>query len=401
MATTAWYGGAFHVDPASVVRQSNVVLLHPNLNGNQSMPLGNGTLGAAVWSGNGLTAQLNRVDALPNRLSAGQVVIPGLASLTSGTSYGGSLDLYDAAFRESGGGISAAVYVLHDKDELVVDVTGANPNSTQTAQIQLWAGRSPTATASGAFAALAETFVDTTTCCGAGASNQTFGSLAGITAAGRNVTASVVNPMTVQVTFNPNADGTFRVVVACPAWTGTGDPLSTLISLVGSDPTASANNLESAHLAFWHDFWANTGLLEIGSEEGAYVQNLRDVDLFVTAASSSGELPGHHNGTADLFKWNQDAWHPSWPLYEFWHWNLRMQVAANMAAGHPELNVPYFNLYTNEQSLGARGLDAAEASAATARTFACLRSCVSTEMAPAAEATRRATNRPRRGTERL
>jgi hypothetical protein len=349
-ATTAWYGGAFHIDAASVVRQSSVMLLHPNLNGNQSMPLGNGNLGAALWSGNGLTVQLNRADALPNRLSAGQVVIPGLAALTGGASYGGSLDLYDAAFRESGGGMSAAVYVLHDKDELVIDVTGANPNSTQTAQIQLWAGRSPSATAGGGFAALAETFVDTTTCCGLGASGQTFGSLAGITAAGRNVTASVINPMTVQVAFNPNADGTFRIVVACPAWAGIGDPLSTVTGLVGGDATASASNLESAHLGFWHDFWANTGLLEIGSPEGAYVQNLRDMDLFVTAASSASELPGHHNGAADLFKWNQDTWHAGWPVYEFWHWNLRMQVAANMAAGHPELNAPYFNLYTNNLS---------------------------------------------------
>ncbi len=345
-ATTAWYGGAFHVDAASVVRQSNVVLLHPNLNGNQSMPLGNGKLGAAVWSANGLTAQLNRVDTFPNRLSAGQVVVPGLASLTGGASFGGSLDIYDAVFRESGGGMSAAIYVLHDKDELVIDVTGANPNSSQTAQVRLWAGRSPAATANGAFAALSETFVDTATCCGVGFSGQTFGSLAGITAAGRNVVASVVNPTTVQIAFNPNVDGSFRIVVACPSWSGNGDAVSTVTSLVGGDVTASTVSLQSAHLAFWHDFWARTGLLEISSPEGAYVQNLRDIDLFVTAASSGDALPGHHNGAADLFKWNQDAWHAGWPVYEFWHWNLRMQVAANLAAGHPELNAPYFNLYT-------------------------------------------------------
>jgi hypothetical protein len=348
--TTAWYGGAFNVDVASVVAQSNVILAHPNLNPNQSMPLGNGRLGAAVWSGNGFTAQLNRVDTLPNRASPGQVVISGLGRLTAGAAYGGSLDLYDAVFRESGGGMTATVYVLSDKDELVIDVTGADPNSSQTAAIQLWPGRAPSATADGTFAVLAETFVDSTACCGAGGSNQTFGSLAGITAGGRNVTASVVNASTVQVAFNPNADGTFRVVVASPAWPGSADPLSTVGALVGGDATTSTTSLKAAHLAFWHDFWAKTGLIQIGSAEGAYVEALRDLDLFLAAASSRGTLPGHHNGTANLFKWNQDAWHVGWPLYEFWHWNLRMQVAANLAAGHPELNAPYFNLYTGNLS---------------------------------------------------
>jgi alpha-L-fucosidase 2 len=34
-----------------------------------------------------------------------------------------------------------------------------------------------------------------------------------------------------------------------------------------------------------------------------------------------------------------------WDSSAFWHWNLRMQVAANIGAGLPELNAPYFNLY--------------------------------------------------------
>ena len=160
--------------------------------------------------------------------------------------------------------------------------------------------------------------------------------------------ASVVNPTAMQVAFNPNADGSFRIVVACPSWNGNGDALSTVTSLVGGDVTASTASLQSTHLAFWHDFWARTGLLEISSPEGAYVQSLRDIDLFVTAASSGDAVPGHHNGAADLFKWNQDAWHAGWPVYEFWHWNLRdMRVAANMAAGHPELNAPYFTAAGN------------------------------------------------------
>ncbi len=80
------------------------------------MPLGNGSLGVAVWSAEGFTAQLNRADTLPDRLSPGQVVIPGLASLTSATDYAGRLDLYNGDFREQGEGMTAIAYVQPDAD---------------------------------------------------------------------------------------------------------------------------------------------------------------------------------------------------------------------------------------------------------------------------------------------
>ncbi len=337
------------------MRQSNIVLGKPNTAGAQSMPLGNGTLGSAVWSANGLTAQLNRVDTFPGRKSPGQVVIPGLAKLTGASDYKGWLDLYDAMFNESGGGMSASVYVPHDKDELIVDVKGADPNSTQTAQVQLWTGRSPTATANGAFASLAETWVDNT---GNGASGQTFGSFAGITAGGRNVKASVINALTVQVSFNPNADGSFRVIVMAPSWPVNnplrtsknpigGNAMSTIGNLIGSDAIASTNRLCGTHLSWWHAYWSRVGLIKFTSADGVaqYIENLRDIDLYTTAAYSGGKVPGSHAGVADLFNWSQD--HQRWFPAGYWEWNLRMQVGANLGAGNADLNAPYFNLYTS------------------------------------------------------
>jgi hypothetical protein len=42
--------------------------------------LGNGSLGVAEWAANGFTAQLNRSDTMPNRLSPGQLNIGGLTA---------------------------------------------------------------------------------------------------------------------------------------------------------------------------------------------------------------------------------------------------------------------------------------------------------------------------------
>jgi hypothetical protein len=91
--TTAWKDGRFHVDVAGVISRSDIVLARPNKEAGQAMSLGNGRLGVAVWSEDGLTAQLNRADTLPDRLSPGQVVLPGLAALTQAKNYSGRLDL--------------------------------------------------------------------------------------------------------------------------------------------------------------------------------------------------------------------------------------------------------------------------------------------------------------------
>jgi len=143
--TTAWREGRFHIDAPGVIGRSNIVLGQPNLQAGQAMPLGNGRLGVAVWSADGLTAQLNRADTLPGRLSPGQVVVPALGRLTKAADYSGVLDLYNGEFEEHGGGMTATVYVEPDQDCLVIDVTGANANEPQTAQLKLWAPRTPQA----------------------------------------------------------------------------------------------------------------------------------------------------------------------------------------------------------------------------------------------------------------
>ena len=123
--TTAWRDGQFRVETANVVRRSNIVLGRPNRDATQSMPLGNGTLGVAAWAADGFTAQLSRGDTFPGRKTPGRVVIPGLAQLTSAPDFEAHLDLYDAVLTETGGGMTARIYLRSDADELVVDVSGA------------------------------------------------------------------------------------------------------------------------------------------------------------------------------------------------------------------------------------------------------------------------------------
>lgn len=333
--TTAWRDGAFHVDVAGVVSRSNIVLGRANTLAKEAMPLGNGTLGIAVWSAEGLTAQLNRADTLPDRLSPGQVVISGLSALTGAADYAGRLDLYNGEFCEQGGGITAVVYVQPHTDTLVIDVTGAKPDEPQTAVLKLWPPRAPHVAVQGNVGVLSEAWLDNKN---PESSGRPFGSLSAITAEGRDVSVKVTDAYTISVSFKPYSDGHFQVLVAAPHFDGHGDVFSIVRqALVPVNP--------EAHRIWWHQFWNRASLIKIHSEDGAgeYMENLRDIYLFSAAAERGVEYPGSQAGVADMLSSARDA--HRWDSSAFWHWNLRMQVAANIGAGLWDLNAPYFNLY--------------------------------------------------------
>lgn len=335
--TTAWQNGIFHVDRKGIVERSDIILQKPNPLPQQAMPLGNGRLGVAVWAQDGYTAQLNRGDTFPLRLSPGQVILPALTQLTHANDYSARLDLYDGEFQEHGGGMTATTYVSDALDVMVIRVTGANPNATQTAELKLWPPRQPQVIEDGNIGILAETWQDNKE---AGASGRTFGSLAAITAEAVDVRVERSSALSIKITFRPRPDGSFRVLVGSPSWHG-GDASATASTLLKSAEALSPQE----HRSWWRQFWGRAGLMKLSSSDHSaeYLENLRIVDLYTAAAESRDRLPGSQAGIGDLFSSSRDEhkWGPS----AYWHWNLRMQVAANLGAGVFQLNDSYFNLY--------------------------------------------------------
>jgi hypothetical protein len=257
----------------------------------------------------------------------------------------GRLDLTDGVLRESGGGMSLKAWVASGKDELIVDVAGADPGIDQTATINLWSGRKPAAAVSGTVGTLAETWVDGGPPIGSG---KTFGTLAAITAGGRQVSTTVAGPTQVKVSFKPHADGTFRVVVGSPAWTG-GNATKTAAKLIGHDATVRESKLMSSQNKWWNQFWTHSGLVEMNSADGsaAYIENLRTLYLYEEAASmKKGIYPGSQAGEADMFAWSKDT--QTWTPSAYWLWNLRTQISANMSSGNYALNTPIFDMYSND-----------------------------------------------------
>jgi len=146
----------------------------------------------------------------------------------------------------------------------------------------------------------------------------------------------------VKITFRPKSDGSYRVLVAVPEWRG-GDALGTTSVLLNKALSLTAED----HRNWWHSFWASAALLKLSStdQHAEYFENLRMIDLFTAAAENRDRFPGSQAGVGDLFSSFGDShqWGPS----AYWHWNLRMQVSANLGAGLAQLNEPYFNLYSD------------------------------------------------------
>ncbi len=323
-------------DVAGVVGRSDLILERPNLKAEEAMPLGNGRLGVAIWSEDGMTIQLNRADTLPRRLSPGQIVVPGLARLIHAPDYQARVDLYNGELRESGGSMQATVWVDSELDAVVIDVKGAG-DAPQSVRLRLWPPRQPRGEANPSFALLSETWKDDTAL---GSSGERFGSLAAVAVKGRNVRAVPRDPHEPQLSFLPEADGSFRIWIAAPTWKG-GDARSATQLLLDKIRAAP----DTAHRLWWNQFWQHSALMKLESADHSaeYFENLRALDLFLAAAESGDRFPGSQAGVGDLFSSARDF--HQWDPAAYWHWNLRMQVAANLGAGVPQLNAPYFRLY--------------------------------------------------------
>jgi hypothetical protein len=293
-----------------------------------------------VWAENGYTAQLNRGDTLPFRLSPGHVSLPGLRKLTNAPDFFERLDLYNGEIVEQGGGMTATTYVDDSLDVMVIDVKGADPNESQTASIELWAPREPNVLTSKQVGVLAETWRDTNEM---GASGLTYGAMSAFTAEGRGLQVERAGPLAVRLTFRPNSDGTFRILVCSPEWRGGNDALSVVSGLL----EVAKGRTATEHRKWWNGFWNSVGVIKLTSLDGSaeYFESLRMIDLFTTAAESRDRLPGSQAGIGDLFSSFKDDHH--WGPSAYWHWNLRMQVSANLGAGMATYNDPYFNLYND------------------------------------------------------
>ena len=73
------------------------------------------------------------------------------------------------------------------------------------------------------------------------------------------------------------------------------------------------------------------------------MENLRTIFLYVQGATERSTFPSGQAGTNPLFNFSRDS--QGWGGGHYWHWNMRMHLAANLGAGNTDANLPRFRLY--------------------------------------------------------
>lgn len=346
--------GELNLDTAAWLSRNNLVYGSPPFLKSDSIPLGSGKVGAAVWIDpvNGLTAHLNRAEGVPALAGLGTLRISNLASLARARDYHGVLSLRDGIFTQTAGALTVTSFFRWGGEELVIDIAGANPAETVNVELVT----SPGGSGHGGAAPAITPFqliagadpVDEATgknCIAIAAADATSGSYPGFratqffaaTAVGREVVASATGGSS-RLTFKPLADGSYRVVIPVRIWTGTPANSATLkteaLAAVAAVPGLSADplmTLTASQAAAFAANWDNAAMIRLTTGNGTarYIEQMLALDTYLRISASLTPLPAVGGGETRLFSWNPVG------LFNRNHWyqNLRPINHANIASG--------------------------------------------------------------------
>ena len=345
--------GDLNLDRNAWLARNNLVYLSPPFRKTDAIPLGSGRVGAAMWIDreNGLTAQLNRPEGVPAMAGLGTLQITNLAGLVAAQDYQGVLSLHDGVFTQQAGGLTVTSFFRWGGEELVIDVQGANPDELVTVRLSAFTGGSSFSgtTVITPFHAIASTIPANETsgenCIAIAGGNGTTANYPGFRATqfitaqavGRQIIAAA-NATATTLTFKPNSNGSYRLVVPVKIWSGTPVATSTLkseaLAAVAAVPSLAADPLSSLltqQAAAFGAMWDDTAIIRLYSADGSarYIEQMLALDSYFRIAAALTPLPAVGGGETRLFCWN--------PVGVFnrlhWYQNLRPINHANIASG--------------------------------------------------------------------
>jgi hypothetical protein len=354
--------GALNVDYAKYLPRHDVVYNAPNTNPLHGLTVGNGRVGAMVWSQNGLTMQVGNVDASQQAaFSAGLVNIntaPGLDA--GGGTFQQRLALYDGMLSTKYGdgatGRTVTILGAPSSEVLGIHVADARPGVTAvTVDLSLWdvsaLGNSGNVPNLDTWKQVS-TFADAA---GAGLSRgQTdpnkFGYTLGATVEGATFTTQAMGANRVRLSIPPAASYTIWIACATRLNAPANDSVAEAKAALAKVKAAGYATTLAAYQAFWHAFWAKSFVqYQNAGSDADYLENAYYLATYMIAAGGYGNYPFHFiNGvfrsTQDQTKWSN----------AYWWWNQRDVYASFLASNHPEV-------FAVENKMYSRNYDALKA----------------------------------------
>jgi alpha-L-fucosidase 2 len=131
----------------------------------------------------------------------------------------------------------------------------------------------------------------------------------------------------------PVTDFAATVYVAVVTSEEADDPLATAITRVDRAAEAGADAIFAEHSTRWRRFW-EASFVDLPPEQD-YVENLWYLNSYFVASASRGRYPLNHINAN--FGWNRDIM----PWAHYYHWNEQMHIYPLHATGHAELALPH------------------------------------------------------------
>jgi alpha-L-fucosidase 2 len=112
------------------------------------------------------------------------------------------------------------------------------------------------------------------------------------------------------------------------------DPQAAAIQKVDNAANRGLDALKQDHYHTWQRFW-EASFVDLPPEQD-YIENLWYLNSYHTGSCCRGSYPPNHIHA--LWAWNRDVF----PWCDYYHWNDQLHVYPLHSTGHPELALPYF-----------------------------------------------------------
>jgi alpha-L-fucosidase 2 len=343
--------GMLNVHYSEFMPKHDIVYNKPNTNPLYGLTVGNGHVGAMVWSANGLTMQVSNVDGSQQNAFAGGLVnlytTPGMD--TGVTTFQQRLALYDGTLTTQYdkdrtvtimGSANSEVLGIHVEDSRA-NVTAISldlslwdvstlGNSGNVPDINTWKTVTTYADATGAGISRGQTDANK------------FGYTLAATVSGAAFTTSTVNGSKVRLTITPGGSYTIWLACATRLNAPNNDSLTQAKAELTQAKAAAYADALAKYEDFWHSFWAKSAVQYSNTAGDAdYLETAYYLYTYIIAAGGYGNYPFHFiNGvfraTQDNTKWSN----------AYWFWNQRDVYNSFVASNHADVLSVFNNLYS-------------------------------------------------------
>ena len=127
----------------------------------------------------------------------------------------------------------------------------------------------------------------------------------------------------------PAKSADLQIYLTCATTEETRDPARLCRERLRKAIATGFDRLRKSHRAWWRDFWSKSFV----KLENDYLENLWYMNLYLSGSQMRGDYPPMFQST--LFSWLGDIR----PWQHFYHWNMQIQTWPLYAANHPELTL--------------------------------------------------------------